>query len=80
MKNMQITRRKMMAMSASALLLADVWPGALAAEQTDGKPFEFFIVNDLHYIRASAASGLRRWWDRCGSRRRSRSSALSRGT
>lgn len=46
----RITRRAMMAAGASALLLADRWPGALAAEQTSTTALDFFIINDTHYM------------------------------
>jgi DNA repair exonuclease SbcCD nuclease subunit len=37
--------------SAGALLAADLWPGrAYAADKEPGEAFDFFIINDLHYL------------------------------
>src|SRR5262245_10907883 len=49
MTTMRISRRRMMKMSAGALLAAGLWPGALAAQDAAGGSFDFLWVNDLHF-------------------------------
>jgi predicted phosphodiesterase len=46
----QISRRRLMKMSAGALLAAGIWPGALAAQDAPSPDFSFLVVNDLHYV------------------------------
>jgi predicted phosphodiesterase len=49
MKN--INRRELLRTSASALLAANLWPGALAAQdKKPGESFAFLVVNDTHYL------------------------------
>lgn len=50
MQTQPISRRRMMRMSAGALLSAGLWPGALAAQDAKAEDFTFIEVNDLHYI------------------------------
>jgi hypothetical protein len=45
----KLSRRRMMKLSASALLLAGCWPGALSGAQARGD-FHFIVINDLHVI------------------------------
>lgn len=49
---MNITRREALErLSASTLLAAGLWPGALAARTlAPDRPFRFIVVNDAHYL------------------------------
>jgi DNA repair exonuclease SbcCD nuclease subunit len=48
MKN--LSRRKLLKLSASTLLASSLWPGALWADDSTGEDFGFLIVNDLHFF------------------------------
>ena len=48
MKN--LSRRKLLKLSASTLLASSLWPGALRADDATGEDFGFIIVNDLHFF------------------------------
>jgi 3',5'-cyclic AMP phosphodiesterase CpdA len=51
MSNAQVySRRVVLRQGAGALLAAGLWPGALAAKDTDHRAFSFILVNDLHYF------------------------------
>jgi predicted phosphodiesterase len=46
-----LTRRQWLRQSATTLLAAGVWPGALAAEGSgQGEAFSFVVLNDIHYL------------------------------
>jgi predicted MPP superfamily phosphohydrolase len=45
-----LTRRHLLQYSPSALLAAGLWPGVLAAGDTDTKDCHFLVVNDLHSL------------------------------
>jgi 3',5'-cyclic AMP phosphodiesterase CpdA len=45
-----VTRRRLLGLSASALLAGGWWPGQLAAEPGGVGSFRFLAVNDLHYF------------------------------
>jgi predicted phosphodiesterase len=44
-----ITRRQLLRYSATSLLAAGLWPGAMRA-QGDSGSFRFAVLNDLHYL------------------------------
>jgi 3',5'-cyclic AMP phosphodiesterase CpdA len=46
----RLTRRELLRRSPAALLAAGLWPGALAAGDTDAGAFSFLVVNDLHSL------------------------------
>ncbi len=48
MKN--LSRRRLLKLSASTLLASSLWPGALRADDSTGEDFGFLIVNDLHFF------------------------------
>jgi predicted phosphodiesterase len=50
--SMTFSRRQMLQISASALLVANFWPGRLWAADVATKPLKFVVLNDLHYIDA----------------------------
>lgn len=45
-----VSRRELLRTSASVLLAANLWPGALRAADVDSGEFSMIIVNDLHYV------------------------------
>src|SRR3954471_17315928 len=45
-----LTRRELLRRSPAALLAAGLWPGALAAGDSDTGAFSFLAVNDLHSL------------------------------
>jgi len=45
-----ISRRQLLRTSASTLLAASLWPGALHAADQKAGDFHFFVLNDLHYL------------------------------
>jgi 3',5'-cyclic AMP phosphodiesterase CpdA len=45
-----LTRRELLRRSPAALLAAGLWPGSLAAGDTDAGDFTFLVVNDLHAL------------------------------
>src|SRR5256885_11622789 len=45
-----LTRRELLRRSPAALLAAGLWPGTLAAGDTDSGSFSFLAVNDLHSL------------------------------
>jgi predicted phosphodiesterase len=45
-----VSRRRLLQASVSTLLAANLWPGALWADNAAGDGFSFIIVNDLHCI------------------------------
>src|SRR5271165_5059695 len=48
-----LSRRRFLQASAASLLAARLWPGALAAADSDaGGAFHFLVINDLHYLNA----------------------------
>ena len=57
----QMTRRRMLTLSAGSLLTLGLWPGALRAEGT-GNPgnFHFLVVNDIHFMTDRCARFLER--------------------
>lgn len=58
---MRISRRQLLRQSASALLGAGLWPGALAAAERDtSEPFGFLVVNDTHYLDNNCGPWLER--------------------
>jgi hypothetical protein len=54
----KLSRRRMMKLSGSALLLAGVWPGALDAAEAKGGGFHFVVLNDLHVVDEKCAAFL----------------------
>jgi 3',5'-cyclic AMP phosphodiesterase CpdA len=53
--NTTISRRRLMKMSAAALLARGLWPGALAAQDAAVGDVPFICVNDLHYVDEGCA-------------------------
>lgn len=49
---MRLTRRRLLAASASSLLAAGLWPGVLSARDRHAANFRFVVVNDLHFLDA----------------------------
>jgi 3',5'-cyclic AMP phosphodiesterase CpdA len=45
-----LTRRELLRRSPAALLAAGLWPGTLAAGDSDSGAFSFLVVNDLHSL------------------------------
>jgi calcineurin-like phosphoesterase family protein len=45
-----LSRRKLLKLSASTLLASSLWPGTLAADDSTGEDFNFIAVNDLHFF------------------------------
>jgi hypothetical protein len=50
MNHPNITRRRLMQMSAGTLLVSGLWPGALRGQDAASQDFSFIQVNDVHYI------------------------------
>jgi 3',5'-cyclic AMP phosphodiesterase CpdA len=51
MPTRQLSRRRLLQTSASALLAANLWPGRLfAADKDAGGAFDFVIINDIHAV------------------------------
>src|SRR5687767_6430391 len=44
-----LSRRRLLKVSASTLMAASIWPGALWADEIIGENFNFIAVNDLHF-------------------------------
>jgi len=47
---LKLNRRTLLAQTGTALLAAQLWPGALAAGEPAAGKFTFIAVNDLHYL------------------------------
>jgi 3',5'-cyclic AMP phosphodiesterase CpdA len=45
-----LSRRRLLKVTASTLLAASAWPGALWADDSTGQDFSFIAVNDLHFV------------------------------
>jgi predicted phosphodiesterase len=45
-----LSRRRLMRLSAGAMLSAGIWPGARAAEGAPAPAMRFVVLNDLHYM------------------------------
>src|SRR5262245_33588727 len=54
------TRRELLRRSPAALLAAGLWPGALAAGDSDSGSFSFVAINDLHSLDRKC----RPWFDK----------------
>jgi 3',5'-cyclic AMP phosphodiesterase CpdA len=50
MSSPNLSRRRLLSLSAATLLSHSLWPGALAAQDVASSDFDFICVNDLHYI------------------------------
>lgn len=48
-----LSRRQMLKASASTLIAAGLWPGALQAQDAAAPDFDFICANDLHFIDPS---------------------------